>query len=106
MASMPRRSTEEICNRSQPAFRTANSSRLGTEGGAHGRAVGFGGHSADALVGAQAQGFGGNVFGRNADVEAEVKSGAQLGRGGLALLGGDGAFHHLAVEIEAGGAGG
>ena len=70
---------------------------------AHILLFGFGGDGRDALVGAQAQIFAGDVVLGDADVEAEIEGGAQLGGDVFAFELGDGALQHLAVEIEADG---
>ena len=63
----------------------------------------FGGNGGDAFVGAQAEIFAGNVFSGDAHVEAEIESGAEFGSDVFAFEFGDGAFEHLAVEVEADG---
>src|SRR4029077_21112513 len=60
-----------------------------------------GGDGGDALVGAQAEIFAGNVVMRDAYVGTEVEGGAKLGCGLFALELGDGTLEHLAVEVEA-----
>ena len=62
-----------------------------------------GGNGGDALVGAEAQIFAGNVVFGDANVEAEAEGGAEFGGGLFALEFGDGALEHLAVEVEADG---
>jgi len=63
----------------------------------------LGGHGGDALVGAQAEIFAGDVLLRDADVHAEVDGGALVGSGFGALELGDGALEHLDIEVEADG---
>ena len=62
-----------------------------------------GGDGGDALVGAKAEIFTGDVVFGDADVGAEAERGAEVGSGLLAFEFGDGAFEHLAVEVEADG---
>src|SRR6202040_909780 len=61
------------------------------------------GDGGDALVGAQAQIFAGNVILRDAHVRAEAKRGAQVRSGFLAFELGNSPLEHLAVEVEADG---
>ena len=62
-----------------------------------------GGDRGDALVGAQAKIFAGDVIFGDAHVDAEAERGAQFGRGFFAFEFGDGALEHLAVQVEADG---
>src|SRR5712664_1727462 len=62
-----------------------------------------GGNGGDALVGAQAEIFAGDVIMRNAHVEAEAKGSAEIGSGLFALQLGNCALEHLTVEVEADG---
>ena len=94
-------------------LRVAYSKRLSTDLGRRAKAVfefladvlllGFGGDGGDALVGAQAQIFAGDVFLRDAHIEAEIEGGAQFGSDVFAFQLGDRALQHLAVKVEADG---
>src|SRR6266851_5473748 len=65
--------------------------------------VGFGSNRGDALVGAQAEIFAGDVVLRDSNVKAKAEGGAEVGRAFLAFQFGNGALQHLTVHIEADG---
>ena len=60
----------------------------------------FRGDGGNALVGAEAQIFAGDVVFGDAHIKAEAKGGTQLGRGFFPFQFGDGALQHLAIEVE------
>src|SRR6266851_852932 len=65
--------------------------------------VGFGSNRGDALVGAQAEIFAGDVVLRDSNVKAKAEGGAEVGRAFLAFQFGNGALQHLTVHVEADG---